>query len=140
MTEKPEVLRTLGAAVRAIRARVDRALQTEGLRLGQYQVIRILWERDGRTPREIAAELGVEMPTITRTVQRMVRDGFVRREAHPGDARSVRIYVTPLGERLRDSVTRMLDRETEAALSGFSATERRTLVRLLERFAANARD
>ena len=139
MNARPDVLRTLGSAVRAIRARIDRSLQAVGLRLGQYQVIRILWERDGLTPREISDDLGVEMPTVTRTVQRMLRDGLVRREAHPGDARSVRIYVTPKGGALREAVTRILEEETEVALRGFSAQERRALAEFLERMLANER-
>ena len=77
MNPKSDVFRALGNAVRALRARVDRTLQHSGLRLGQYQVLRHLWEEDGLTPREIADRLGVEMPTVTRTVQRMVRDGLV---------------------------------------------------------------
>ena len=139
MSAKPDVLRALGSAVRALRARLDRELQTAGLRLGQYQVMRVLWERDGITPREISDDLGVEMPTVTRTVQRMERDGLVRREAHPADARSVRIYLTPRGASLREPVMRMLDEQTELALRSIAPPERRVLVDFLQRMYANAR-
>ncbi len=140
MTDQPDVMRTLGSTVRAIRARFDRALQTMGLRLGQYQVLRALWECDGMTPREIAAELGVEMPTVTRTVQRMLRDGLVRREANPGDARSVRIYLTARSAELRERVTHLKDAQTAVALQGLRPQQLQVLVELLERIEANARD
>lgn len=133
------VLATFGAAVRGLRARIDRALHERGLRLGQYHVLRLLWERDGMTPRELAAELEVEMPTVTRTVQRMVRDGLVRRQAHPHDARSVCIYCSDRGRAFQSEVQRILDRETEAALQGFSASERAQFTAFLERINANVR-
>lgn len=140
MSAERDVIRTLGNTVRTIRARIDRALQSSGSRLGQYQVLRHLWDNDGLTPREIADRLDVEMPTVTRTVQRMVRDGLVARQAHPEDARSVRIYLTKRGQDLRPVLSAIIDRETEHALRGLSAHERASLVRILEGIIENCRD
>lgn len=140
MTHEGDELRALGKTVRAVRARVDRSLQHCGLRLGQYQVLHFLWESDGLTPREIAARLDVEMPTVTRTVQRMIRDGLVHREAHPDDARSVRIYLTRRGSQLQAELAQLLERETERALQGFSPSERASLLRMLERISENTRE
>lgn len=139
MKQQSDVFATIGATVRAVRARLDRSLQDAGLRLGQYQLLRLLWEQDGMTPRELAERLDVEMPTVTRTVQRLLRDGFVRREAHPEDARSVRIYLTPRGEELRERTSRILATETEHALHGFSTAERQDLIALMERITENVR-
>ena len=139
MTHSPDVFAAIGATVRAIRARLDRSLHDAGLRLGQYQLLRLLWDRDGLTPRELAEGLDVEMPTVTRTVQRLLRDGFVRREAHPDDARSVRIYLTARGRDSRERVSRILASETEHALEGFDPSERQLLTELMERIAHNVR-
>ena len=139
MTNGPDVFATIGATVRAMRGRLDRSLQDAGLRLGQYQLLRLLWDRDGRTPRELSEGLEVEMPTVTRTVQRLLRDGFVRREAHPDDARSVRIYLTDRGTQARECVSEILACETERALEGFDGPERERLVELMERIAQNVR-
>jgi MarR family transcriptional regulator, organic hydroperoxide resistance regulator len=140
MNAHGDVIRALGNAVRTIRARVDRALQNSGLRLGQYQVLRHLWDEDGLTPREIADRLDVEMPTVTRTVQRMVRDGLVLRRAHPADARSVRIYLTKRGTELRPALDEIVDAQTEQALRGFSPQERSEFAAFLERLAENSRE
>ncbi|HEX8807131.1 MAG TPA: MarR family transcriptional regulator [Candidatus Aquilonibacter sp.] len=140
MNPETEFFRALGNVVRVLRARVDRALQNSGLRLGQYQVLRHLWEDDGLTPREIADRLTVEMPTVTRTVQRMVRDGLVERHAHPDDARSVRIYLTKRGSELRPQLAEIIGQQTERALRGFGAQERAAFVHMLERITENSRD
>ncbi len=139
MNAQSDVFRALGDVVRTIRSRLDRALQRSGLRLGQYQVLRHLWDEDGLTPREIADKLAVEMPTVTRTVQRMVRDGLVERQAHPDDARSVRIYLTKRGLDLHPQLAEIIADQTEHALRGFSPQERADFVAMLERIAENAR-
>lgn len=140
MNPETEFFRALGNVVRVLRARVDRALQRSGLRLGQYQVLRHLWDNDGLTPREIADRLTVEMPTVTRTVQRMVRDGLVERQAHPDDARSVRIYLTKRGSDLRPQLAKIIGEQTEHALRGFAPPERAAFVHMLERITENSKD
>lgn len=133
-----DVYRTLGLTVRLLRSRLDKALQTVGLRLGQFQVLRLLWETDGLTPRELSDRLGVEMPTVTRTIQRMLRDGLVRREAHPADARSVRIFLAPRAHDLEKGVGEILASEMEASMAGFTDAERDVLIGYLERMSENA--
>ena len=132
-----EFLPAFGRTVRALRAHIDRMLSQHGLRLGQYQLLRMLWERDGRTPRELAERAGVEMPTVTRTVQRMIRDGLVRRVANPRDARSVHIFATRKGRAIAAVASRILEEGTETALAGFSARDRAHLIADLERVLAN---
>lgn len=134
-----DFLPTFGLTVRALRAHIDRMLSKHGLRLGQFQLLRQLWENDGLTPRELAELAGVEMPTVTRTVQRMVRDGLVRREANPADARSVRIFATEKGHAIRPLASTILEAGTDTALRGFSAPDRAHLIAELERIQANLR-
>jgi len=134
-----DVLESFTAAVRALRARFDRGLQSHGLRLAQARILRALWEQNGLTPRELSELLAVEMPTITRTVQRMIRDGLVSREAHPTDARSVRIALTDRGNALRDVVRKVYADETTQALEGLSEPDLRAFVACLDRINRNAR-
>jgi DNA-binding MarR family transcriptional regulator len=137
MMDNDDVLTIFGATVKAMRARFDGALRGHGLRLGQYQLLRALWEKDGMTPRELAEHAGVEMPTVTRTVQRMVRDGLVRREAHPSDARSVRILLAPKGQVLEAAAAELRKTFTQAALEGIAPADRAQLAATLERVLEN---
>jgi MarR family transcriptional regulator, organic hydroperoxide resistance regulator len=132
-----DFLPAFGATVKALRARMDGLLRPHGLRLGQYQLLRALWERDGLTPRELADHVGVEMPTVTRTVQRMMRDGFVRREANPSDARSVRIRLTPKGQGMEEVAKGLLAQTTRVALEGVSAEDRERMNQTLQHMLAN---
>ena len=137
MNDGDDVLAIFGSTVKALRSRFDGLLRHQGVRLGQYQLLRALWERDGMTPRELADRAAVEMPTVTRTVQRMVRDGFVRREAHPSDARSVRILHAPKGKALETAAVELRRQVVKEALGGVSADERTRLVATLDRILQN---
>jgi MarR family transcriptional regulator, organic hydroperoxide resistance regulator len=137
VSDGDDVLAVFAATVKALRARFDGLLREHGLRLGQYQLLRALWERDGLTPRELAEHAGVEMPTVTRTVQRMVRDGLVSREAHPSDARSVRIRLAPRGRALEAAAAELRSTIMHTALAGIADEERGQLAATLERILEN---
>lgn len=137
MNGDDDVLAIFGATVKALRSRFDGMLRERGLRLGQYQLLRALWAQDGLTPRELAEHAGVEMPTVTRTVQRMVRDGLVRREAHPSDARSVRILLAPKGRALEAAAGELRRSVMQAALEGIPQEDRARLVGTLQRILEN---
>jgi len=112
-------------------------LRDRGLRLGQYQMLVVLWRQDGLTPRELAERAGVEMPTVTRTVQRMLRDGLVLREANPLDARSVVIYLAPKGRALEAPTLELRRSFLRTMLAGIDETERSQLIATLNRVLEN---
>jgi DNA-binding MarR family transcriptional regulator len=124
--------------VKALRARFDAMLRERGLRLGQYQMLVVLWRQDGLTPRELAERTAVEMPTVTRTVQRMLRDGLVRRQANPLDARSVLIHLAPKGRALEAVSLELRRAFLQTMFAGIGEAERSQLVATLNRVLENA--
>ena len=74
-------------------------LSVHGLSLGVYDVLVQLVEAPGRRLRmtELADAVLLSRSGLTRLVDRMARDGYVRREPDPGDARGVWAVLTPAG-------------------------------------------
>ncbi|WP_305789946.1 MarR family winged helix-turn-helix transcriptional regulator [Symbioplanes lichenis] len=84
---------------------------------------------------EIAKRMQVVGPHVTRQVHELERRGLARRIPDPDDQRARRVELTPAGA---EAVGRYLQTVLGAlgdALSGWSAEDRRTLGRLLGRFA-----
>jgi DNA-binding MarR family transcriptional regulator len=91
----------------------------------------------------LAAAEQVSAPTMTRLVQELEREGWVRREVDTADARSVRLVPTEAATRLlRRGRERRLTALT-AALDAVSPSDRAALARALgalERVVAGLRD
>ena len=107
---RPAELHAWRSFLRAHAAVVSRLeadlLSVHGLALGAYDVLVQLVEAPGRRLRmtELAGAVLISRSGLTRLVDRMVRDGLVRREPDPGDARGVWAVVTDAGyERLRSA-------------------------------------
>jgi DNA-binding MarR family transcriptional regulator len=122
---------------RAHRGNVGTLLSGAGLHVGQEMVLLELWKEDGLKGGELADRLGVEPPTVTRTIRRMETCGFVERRPDPADARSFRVHLTDKGRALEGPVARIWEEIEEKTLQGISPEETLVLRRLLARVRKN---
>jgi DNA-binding MarR family transcriptional regulator len=111
-------------------------LRTEHVAIGQWAVLLVLWARDGVTQADLARHVAIEPPTLVRTIDRMVRDGFATRQPDPRDGRVSRIHLTKRGRALRDQLVPKAVAVNEATLARLTESEGRTLRRLLAKLVA----
>lgn len=76
-------------------------LKPLGLTYPQYLIMLILWEKDGRTLKEIGAELGQKSGALTPVLKRMELDGLLQRVRDEDDERALNIRLTEKGWDLR---------------------------------------
>lgn len=120
-------------AARLMAHQLAEELRPAGVGIGQWAVLMFLWERDGRSQAELSRVVAIEPPTMVRTIDRMVRDGLVRRVPDPDDGRISRISLTERGRALRDELVPRAVAVNQANLDRLSPAEGRTLRRLLSR-------
>lgn len=116
-------LRAHATVVRRLEADL---IASHGLPLAVYDVMVQLVEAPGHRLRmtELAARVLLSRSGLTRLVDRMVRDGHVRREADPQDARGVLAVLTDAGfERLKAASPTHLDGITRYVVDRLSADE-----------------
>ena len=73
-------------------------LKPYGLSVAQWRVLATLVGTNGLSLGEVADAVLFKQPTVTRVIDRMVRDGWVERHAGTGDRRRVRLVLAPRGE------------------------------------------
>jgi len=102
-----------------------------GLHKGQGFILFHLWHHDGIAQNVIAHALHVSPATMTNTLQRMERDGWITRQRDSEDQRIVRVHLTEKAKALHEEVRasfRDLEREVTSVLT---KDERETLRELL---------
>jgi MarR family transcriptional regulator, organic hydroperoxide resistance regulator len=116
----PEFLDLHGKTNKVLRSLAEDAMQRHGLHLGQDHLLAMLWERDGRSPGEIATALNVAAPTVVKMVARMASAGLLTKRPDREDNRVVRLWLTATGRRLQRPVEterRVLEERVTAALA-----------------------
>jgi MarR family transcriptional regulator, organic hydroperoxide resistance regulator len=104
-----------------------------GLHTGQERLLAVLWEQEGLSQSELVARLAVQPPTVTAALQRLEREGFLRREPDPSNRRVSRVYLTDRGRSVEAPVRNIFSEAESRFLGELSAAEREQLVAILDR-------
>ena len=67
---------------------------------GQWRFLRVLWEQDGISQRELSERVGAREATTVRSVRSLLASGLVERHDDADDARKFRIFLTARAKRL----------------------------------------
>jgi DNA-binding MarR family transcriptional regulator len=103
-----------------------------------YAVLMALAAHDGRSQRELSAQLGIHRNAMVSVVDSLEAQGLVQRLPHPADRRAFAVTLTDRARKLLpalDEQSRALEAEITAPLSG---TERAALLRALQGMSAAA--
>ncbi len=120
-----------------------RALQ---IRLAQHDVpfghwtfLRILWESDGLTQRELSERAGVMEPTTFAAMKTMESLGYIERRQLPDNKKNMYVHLTPAGRALKKKLIPLAEETNHVSTQGISAadvqTTRRVLLAILQNLA-----
>jgi DNA-binding MarR family transcriptional regulator len=123
----------LGKVCRLFRGRMYALWDDMGLYRGQPFLLGILWEREGVTHSELASQMHVSPATVTNTLKRMEKAGFVERRPDLEDQRVSRVYLTDAGRAIRTQVDAHWQEIESQVFGALSEQDRENLTDLLER-------
>ncbi len=115
--------------------------RSEGISQSQYNILRIL---RGARPKavkisEISDRMITRDPDVTRLVDRLIKQGLVRRERDTEDRRVVLVEITGAGLAMLARLDEPAGEYTEGAMAGLKPAELRTLDSLLNEVRAGVR-
>jgi DNA-binding MarR family transcriptional regulator len=122
---------------RLLRRNFNRRTHDLGLTRAQWGLLTHLRRKNGLRQTDLACLMELQPISLTRLIDRMVKNGWVERRADPEDRRTNRIFLT---EKVKPVLGRLqeIGRKTrEEAQAGISQEERDQLLQLLLRIRAN---
>jgi DNA-binding MarR family transcriptional regulator len=126
---------TARSFLRSLQAR----LGAEGVSLGHWTFLRILWERDGLTQRELSQDAGLMEPTTVVALRAMEELGYITRERLPDNRKNIYVFLTPKGKALKKKLVPLAQDVNQLAMRGLKPsdveTTRRCLLVMLDNLA-----
>jgi DNA-binding MarR family transcriptional regulator len=112
-------------------------ITAHGVVIGQFAQLLALFEEDGLTQNQLCKRVRIDQSTMARTLQRMERDGLIRRVPDPADRRQARIMLTERARAIEDDLKRSAQEVNALALRGFTPEEVAACHGLLARLIDN---
>jgi DNA-binding MarR family transcriptional regulator len=102
-----------------------------------WYFLRVLWNEDGLTQRELSRRLGLMEPTTLTAILSMEKRGLIRRVRNKTDRRRMHVYLTPKGKTLKLSLMPLARSVVATATEGFSSLETKRLLSALAEVQEN---
>lgn len=110
-------------ATRGFNRSLQIRLASHHVTFGQWIFLRILWEQEGLTQRELSEEAGLTEPTTHTALQRLEALGFLEKRTLAGNKRKQHVFLTKRGKELRIELEPLAVEVNEVALAGLSSSE-----------------
>ena len=110
-------------ATRSFLKALQTRLASHDVQLGHWTFLRILWEKDGLTKRELSAEAGVMEPTTVVALRAMESLGYVVLKQLPENRKNVYVHLSQKGKRLRKLLVPLAEEVNAMAMQGLSQAE-----------------
>ena len=128
-------------AARSFARALQMRLAVHSVSYGHWSFLRILWESEGLTQRQLSGQAGVMEPTTFSALNAMERLGYVVRKPSPTNRKEVHVYLTRKGRALKNKLVPLAEEVNEVASqdveSADIAATRRTLLAFIENLAAD---
>jgi DNA-binding MarR family transcriptional regulator len=128
-------------AARGLARALQMRLTEHSVSYGHWTFLRILWESEGLTQRQLSDQAGVMEPTTFSALNAMEKRGYVTRRPNPRSRKEVHVYLTPKGRALKNKLVPLAEEVNEVALRDVAAADiaatRRTLLALIANLAAD---
>lgn len=123
------------ACVRGLQMR----LAEYNVSFGHWTFLRILWEADELTQRDLSVQAGVTEPTTFAALKSMEALGYIKRKQAPNNRKNVYISLTPKGRSLRKKLEPLAKDVNNVAIAGVKPANvlitRKTLLAVIENLA-----
>ncbi|MEQ8313664.1 MAG: MarR family winged helix-turn-helix transcriptional regulator [Gammaproteobacteria bacterium] len=136
MKDYEDLLIALRRITRAIDLHSKRLQKESGLTASQLLVIEAIEKLNDPTPSSIAREILLSQGTVTNLIDRMERNGLVRRVKSASDKRSVGLVTTPEGLERYQNAPELLQEEFLTEFRKLESWEQHHLLSAVERVAS----
>lgn len=111
---------------------LQNAIAPYGILIGQYHFLRVLWEKDEITQRELAATVGMKESTTFTALAGMEKQGLLTRKRDSDDRRKMTVKLTDKGRGLKPKLIPIAKAVNDRPLTGLTPEQVSDLKAMLE--------
>ena len=124
---------------RAFRRALQLRLAAHDVPFGHWAFLRILWEHDGLTQKELSEQAGVMEPTTFAAMKVMEVRGYIERRQLPTNRKNVYVHLTRAGRALKKKLVPLAEATNRISIGGLTGPElltaRKVLLTMIENLA-----
>jgi DNA-binding MarR family transcriptional regulator len=134
---KDSLAHKLRVVSRLVMRNLEERIAVHGITSGMWFYLRVLWEHDGISQKELSERTGVVGPSTVGAMERMEAMGLIERRKCESDRRVTHVFLTAKGRRLERRLVPIAVAVINEAVAGLPRGEIDRMKRALDRIKAN---
>ena len=126
-------------ATRSFQRSLQMRLADHDVPFGHWTFLRVLWEHDGLTQKQLSDEVGVMEPTTFTAVRAMETRGWIERRQAADNRKNVYVFLTDSGRALKAKLVPLAEEVNRVSVNGLPAEDvaaaRRVLLAIITQLA-----
>ena len=124
-------------AHRAFQHILEKRIAPFGVTRGQWYFLRVLWDEDGLSQRELSTRVGMMEPTTVIALNSMAKSGLIDRVRSAEDKRKTHVWLTAKAQKLRNTLLPVARGITDEASHNISRDELAIFRKVIATMTAN---
>ncbi len=128
-------------AARGLARALQMRLAEHEVSYGHWTFLRILWENEGLTQRELSVQAGVMEPTTFSALRAMEKRGYIVRRQSPHSRKEIDVHLTAKGRALKARLVPLAEDVNDVAMRAVASADiaatRRVLLAVIENLAGD---
>ena len=129
----------LASAHRQMKLGIAQSIADEDVNEEHWRILQVVSDEQGHSMGELAEQVLLNGPALTKNVDRLVSRGLVQRAQDAQDSRKVLVYIRDRGLEMVGRLKRSVDAHHEAIEEALGPRNSKQLKRLLERLIEESR-
>ena len=129
----------LASAHRQMKMGIAQSIADEEVNEEHWRILQVVSDEQGHSMGELAEQVLLNGPALTKNVDRLVSRGLVQRAQDAQDSRKVLVYISDRGLEMVGRLKRSVDAHHEAIEEALGPRNSKQLKRLLERLIEESR-
>lgn len=97
-----------------------------------------MWQEDGLTIGEIVSRSRKDFAYVTRIIEKLEKQEYVKKKKNKEDGRSYRVYGTEKSNEIKPGILKCQQRSSDISLNGISRADQQKLFQIIERMEKNS--
>ncbi|SFK64158.1 MarR family winged helix-turn-helix transcriptional regulator [Methylophaga sulfidovorans] len=132
-------IETIRLLAHAVKKRLALQLEVEALGLVPMQVrlMKIIHRRSPCTALDIASFMQRDKAQITRLISGLLEQGLIEKHPNPKDKRSHFLLLTPEGDRIQESLSKLIGQAEQSMLEGIAKKDMQSFFTVTQKMLKN---
>lgn len=115
----------------------NKILRIYNIKMSHLHLLHHIYSNEGINQSELAEKMGLDKITITKQIDKLVKEGYLLQKTDREDRRFNRIYTTSLAKKNHNEFKKIIDNVNNTILKGFNDNEKENIQNHLDLMSNN---